>query len=147
MPRSLVLFLLLFTWSARADDGLVEVASSHDVKETVSRFEAALARAKVTLAAKIDHAAAAEKVGEHLPPTVLLIFGNPKLGSPLMQCAPTAGLDLPLKALIRDDGKGRAIVTYSAPAWIAARHGGKGCDEVVKKMAAALQTFVSAATE
>ena len=130
MPRSLVLTLLLFAWSARADDGLVEVASSHDVKETVSRFEAALARAKVTVVAKVDHAAAAKKVG-----------------TPLMQCAPTSGLDLPLKALVRDDGKGRVTVTYSAPAWIAARHGGKGCDEVVKKMDAALRTFVEAATQ
>ncbi|RPH70019.1 MAG: DUF302 domain-containing protein [Myxococcaceae bacterium] len=147
MPRSLVLTLLLFAWSARADDGLVEVASSHDVKETVSRFEAALARAKVTVVAKVDHAAAAEKVGERLPPTVLLIFGSPKLGTPLMQCAPTSGLDLPLKALVRDDGKGRVTVTYSAPVWIAARHGGKGCDEVVKKMDAALRTFVEAATQ
>jgi uncharacterized protein (DUF302 family) len=63
-----------------------------------------------------------------------------------MRCAPTAGLDLPLKALVTDDGKGHATVTCSDPAWIAARHGAKGCDEVVKKMAGALRSFAEAAT-
>jgi uncharacterized protein (DUF302 family) len=84
MPKLIVLAVLLIGSTARADAGLVEVASAHDVKETVSRLEAALARANVAVAAKIDHAAAAEKVGEQLPPTVLVVFGNPKLGTPLM---------------------------------------------------------------
>jgi uncharacterized protein (DUF302 family) len=146
MPKLAALVVLLLASSVRADAGLVEVKSAHDVKETVARLEAALARANVTVAAKIDHAAAAAKVGEQLPPTVLLVFGNPKLGTPLMRCAPTAGIDLPLKALVRDDGKGHVTLTYSDPAWIAARHGAKGCDEVVKKMGGALRTFAEAAT-
>ena len=146
MPSSAVLAVLLLATTARADAGLVEVASSHDVKETVARLEGALARANVAVAARIDHAAAAAKVGEQLPPTVLLVFGNPKLGTPLMRCAPSAGIDLPLKALVRDDGKGHVTLTYSDPAWIAARHGAKGCDDVVKKMASALRSFAEAAT-
>jgi uncharacterized protein (DUF302 family) len=146
MPKLVVLAVLLSASSARADTGLVEVASAHDVKETVSRLEAALARANVAVVAKIDHAAAAAKVGEQLPPTVLVVFGNPKLGTPLMRCAPSAGLDLPLKALVRDDGKGHVTLTYSDPAWVAARHGAKGCDDVVKKMRAALRAFADAAT-
>jgi uncharacterized protein (DUF302 family) len=146
MPKLVALAVLLTASTARADAGLVEVASAHDVKETVSRLEAALARANVAVAAKIDHAAAAEKVGEQLPPTVLVVFGNPKLGTPLMRCAPSAGLDLPLKALVRDDGRGHVTLTYSDPAWVAARHGAKGCDDVVKKMRAALRAFAEAAT-
>ncbi len=63
-----------------------------------------------------------------------------------MHCAPSAGIDLPLKALVRDDGKGRVTLTYSDPVWIAARHGAKGCDEVVKKMGRALRAFAEAAT-
>jgi uncharacterized protein (DUF302 family) len=146
MQKLTALAILLLASTVRADAGLVEVASPHDVKETVARLEAALARANVSVAAKIDHAAAAAKVGEQLPPTVLLVFGNPKLGTPLMRCAPSAGIDLPLKALVRDDGKGRVTLTYSDPAWIAARHGAKGCDEVVKKMGGALRAFAEAAT-
>jgi uncharacterized protein (DUF302 family) len=146
MPSSAVLAVLLLTTTARADAGLVEVASSHDVKETVARFEGALARANVTVAARIDLAAAAAKVGEQLPPPVLLVFGNPKVGTPLMRCAPSAGIDLPLKALVRDDGKGHVTLTYSDPAWITARHGAKGCDDVVKQMASALRSFADAAT-
>jgi uncharacterized protein (DUF302 family) len=146
MPTIVFLAVLLFASNVRADAGLVEVASAHDVKETVARLEAALARANVAVAAKIDHAAAAAKVGEQLPPTVLLVFGNPKLGTPLMHCAPRAGIDLPLKALVREDDKGRVTLTYSDPAWIAARHGATGGDEVVKKMSSALQAFAEAAT-
>lgn len=146
MRKLAVLVILLGASTVRADAGLVELASAHDVKETVARLEAELARANVTVAARIDHAAAAAKVGEQLPPTVLLLFGNPKLGTPLMRCAPSAGIDLPLKALVRDDGRGRVTLTYSDPAWIAARHGAKACDEVVKRMAAALRAFAEAAT-
>lgn len=146
MQKLAALVVLLLASTVKADAGLVEVASPHSVKETVARLEAALARANVTLAAKIDHATAAAKVGEQLPPTVLLVFGNPKLGTPLMRCAPSTGIDLPLKALVRDDGKGRVTLTYTDPSWIAARHGAKGCDEVVRKMAGALRAFADAAT-
>lgn len=144
--KKVTLAVLLLASLARADSGLVEVRSAHDVPETVARLEAALEKANVPVVAKVDHSAAAARVGEALPPTVLLVFGNPKLGTPLMRCAPTAAIDLPMKALVWKDAAGRVTLAYSDPAWIAARHGGKGCEEVVRKMAAALSRFAAAAT-
>jgi uncharacterized protein (DUF302 family) len=99
---------LLAVPAARAENGLVSVKSSHDVARTAERLEAALKEKDVALVAKVDHAAGAARVGEKLRPTVLLVFGNPKLGTPLLQCAQTAGIDLPQKALVWQDEKGQA---------------------------------------
>ena len=99
---------LLATPAALAESGLVSVKSSHDVARTVERLEAALKEKDVALVAKVDHAAGAARIGEKLRPTVLLVFGNPKLGTPLLQCAQTAGIDLPQKALVWQDEKGQA---------------------------------------
>lgn len=144
--RTAALATLLLASTAGAAPGLVEVKSAHGVPETVARLEAALREANVTVVARVDHAAAAEKVGEKLLPAVLLVFGNPKLGTPLMQCAPTAGIDLPLKALVRQDESGKVFLAYVDPAWIAERHGGRRCEEVVRKMTGALAGFAAAAT-
>jgi uncharacterized protein (DUF302 family) len=146
MSPTASLAALLLAVAAPADTGLVEVTSAHDVPTTVSRLEAALQARGIPVVARVDHAAAAAAVGESLPPTVLLLFGNPKLGAPLMRCAPTAGIDLPMKALVRDDGRGRVTLSYVAPAWLVRRHGGRDCGEVAGKMAGALAWLAAQAT-
>ena len=90
-----------------SDDGLVTIASRHPVKETIDRLEAAVKAAGISVFARIDHAAGATSVGMPLRPTELLIFGNPKGGTPLMQSRQAIGLDLPLKMLAWEDGSGK----------------------------------------
>jgi uncharacterized protein (DUF302 family) len=103
-------------------EGLISIPSSFDPKETMDRLEAALRASGVTIFARIDHAAGAAEVGETLRPTELLIFGNPKAGTPLMQAGQTIGIDLPLKALVWQDAAGKTQVSYNEPGWLAKRH-------------------------
>jgi len=146
-PMAILSAILLATPAARAENGLVSVKSSHDVARTVERLEAALKEKDVALVAKVDHAAGAARIGEKLRPTVLLVFGNPKLGTPLLQCAQTAGIDLPQKALVWQDEKGQTWLTYNDPRYIATRHGAGECGDVVRKTAAALEGLAAAATK
>lgn len=106
-----------------ADDGLFTVSSQHPVGVTIDRLETALREKNVTRFARIDHAAGAAAVGMSLRPMVVLIFGNPQGGTPLMQAKPTIGIDLPLKILIWEDADRKVWLTYTDPAWIARRHG------------------------
>ena len=103
-------------------EGLISIPSSFDPKETMDRLEAALRASGVTIFARIDHAAGAAEVGESLRPTELLIFGNPKAGTPLMQAGQTIGIDLPLKALVWQDAYGKVWLTYNDPAYLQKRH-------------------------
>src|SRR5258708_22621803 len=98
--------------------GLISTKSSHGAKETMDRLEAALRAAEVTIFARIDHAAGAATIGETLRPTEVLVFGNPKGGTPLMQAAQTIGIDLPLKALIWRDAAGAPRLSYHDPGWL-----------------------------
>jgi len=95
--------------------------------------------------ARIDHAAGAAKVGLTLPPTELIIFGNARGGTPLMQAAQTIGIDLPLKALVREDAAGKTWISYNEPKWIAQRHGIANAQAVVTKMADLLSAISTAA--
>lgn len=104
-------------------DGLITLQSRHPHAETVSKLETAITERGLTLLARIDHAAAAEAADLTLRPTLLLIFGNAKGGTPLMQAAQTIGIDLPLKLLVWEDEVGTTSVSYNDPAWLAARHG------------------------
>ena len=106
-----------------AMDGLTTLASRFGPKETMDRLAAAVAGKGLTIFARVDHAAGAAQVGLELAPTELLIFGHAKGGTPLMQAGQTAGIDLPLKALVWQDGAGKTWLSYNDPAWIAARHG------------------------
>jgi uncharacterized protein (DUF302 family) len=116
-------------------EGLISIPSSFDPKETMDRLEAALRASGVTIFARIDHAAGAAGVGETLRPTELLIFGNPKAGTPLMQAGQTIGIDLPLKALVWRDAAGKTQVSYNEPGWLARRHGlGPEADGTVANM-------------
>ena len=131
---------------ALADGGIVSVPSRHDVATTTDRLVAALEKRGVTVFARIDHAAGARKVGKSLPPTQLVIFGNPKLGTPLMQCARSTGIDLPMKALIWRDADGGVWFSYNEARYLDERHGLGECGHVVKKVANALQSFAGLAT-
>jgi uncharacterized protein (DUF302 family) len=128
------------------DDGLVTIPSAHDAAETTRRLEAVLKQKGLEVFARIDHAAAARAAGMELRPTLLLLFGSPKAGTPLMQRNQTIGIDLPLKALVWDGADGKARLTYNRPDYLAARHAVHDREEAVKAMAAGLDALARAAT-
>ena len=105
------------------ENGLITIRSQSSVKATIDRLEASLEESGVGIFARIDHRAGAISAGMSLRPTEVLIFGNPKAGTPLMQAKQTIGIDLPLKVLAWEDASGNVWVTYNDPAWLAARHG------------------------
>jgi uncharacterized protein (DUF302 family) len=137
--------LLLACGAALAADGLVAVKSAHPPKTTLDRFEATAKERGLTVFARIDHAAGAQKVGKTLRPTELLIFGNPQGGTPLMECAQSSGIDLPLKALVWEDAQGQSWLGYNDPAWLAQRHGAASCP-VVENLRKALSGLADSAT-
>lgn len=104
-------------------EGLRVVPSLHDPAMTQARLEAAVTRHGMTIFARIDHGAAADKVGLELPPTVVVVFGNPRAGTPSMRKTPTLAIDLPLRMLIWQDDKGATSLAYNDPAWLFRRHG------------------------
>jgi uncharacterized protein (DUF302 family) len=131
---------------AMAVDGLITIRSSSGPQETMSRLEAAVKAKGLTIFAHVDHAAGAAAVGMPLRPTDLLIFGNAKGGTPLMQAAQTVGIDLPLKVLVWQDASGDTFVSYNDPAWLAKRHGlTHETDATVAALAAALSALKAAA--
>jgi uncharacterized protein (DUF302 family) len=129
-----------------ADTDLVTLPSAHNALETVERLKALLAQKGIELFAHIDHAAAARKVGLSLRPTQVLIFGNPKAGTPLMQSQQTIGLDLPLRALVWEDEAGKVWLTYRRPELLAQRHHVAGHDKAVKALDDGLAALARAAT-
>jgi uncharacterized protein (DUF302 family) len=114
-------------------NGLVEVASPYMVDETVKRLESVLAERGVRVFAVIDHSGEAEKVGMKMRPTKLVIFGNPKGGTPVMVAAPSVAIDLPLKALVAEDAAGKVWVSYNSPEYLQQRHGVP--EELIKNIA------------
>lgn len=137
--------LLLFAHSALADE-LVTIESKHSVKETLDRLTATLDKRGIKPVARVDHAAGAKAVGMELAPTEVLIFGNPRLGTPLMQSDPKIGIDLPMKVLAWQDKAGKVWVAYTAPEMLKARHGITDRDEVFGAMATALHGLTKAAS-
>jgi uncharacterized protein (DUF302 family) len=103
--------------------GIVTIPSNHSVDETVDRLKDILQSKQVTLFALIDHSGEAAKVGLKMPPTKLLIFGNPRGGTPLMLAAPSTAIDLPLKILVAEDGQGKVWLSYNSPEYLKERHG------------------------
>lgn len=142
---AVVVMGLAATGAAHAADGLVTVKSAHPPKVTLDRFEATAKERGLTVFARIDHAAGAQKVGKTLRPTELLIFGNPQGGTPLMECAQSAGIDLPLEALVWEDAQGQSWLGYNDPAWLAQRHGAASCP-VVENLRKALSGLAESAT-
>ena len=145
MRSALCSLLLAASGAALAADGLVQVKSAHPPKTTLDRFEVAAKERGLTVFARIDHAAGAQKVGKTLRPTELLIFGNPQGGTPLMECAQSSGIDLPLKALVWEDAQGQSWLGYNDPAWLAQRHGAASCP-VVENLRKALSGLADSAT-
>jgi uncharacterized protein (DUF302 family) len=130
-----------------AIDGLTTVRSTFEPQETLKRLEAAVISKGMSIFARIDHAAGAAAVGLALRPTLLMIFGNAKGGTPLMQATQTCGIDLPLKALIWQDANGATWISYNDPGWVAGRHHlGAQAQGSVSAMSAALSALVKEVT-
>jgi uncharacterized protein (DUF302 family) len=129
-------------------EGLTTVASSYGAKETMDRLEAEVKAKGLTVFARVDHSAGAAAVGMALRPTELLMFGNARGGTPLMQANQVAGIDLPLKALVYQDAAGKVWLSYDNPGWIAQRHRlGAGIAPTVHALTKALEALASAATK
>ena len=145
-----VILLTVFCFTStitQAAEGLVIKASNYSVQETMDRFEKIVKDKGFNDVARVNHAAAAIKSGSTLRPTELLIFGNPVLGTQLMQSNQTAGIDLPLKVLIWEDENGAVTLSYNDPAWLKKRHGITDRDKVFTKMAGALNKFSDTAVK
>jgi len=104
------------------DNGIIDIPSNHSVDETVEKLKRNLQAKGVTLFALIDHSGEAQKVAMKMRPTKLLIFGNPKAGTPVMLAAPSSAIDLPLKILIWEDAQGKVWLTYNSPVYLQERH-------------------------
>lgn len=128
-----------------AVNGLITLASNRSVKDTIDRLDSDVKAKGMTVFARIDHAKGARDVGLNLRPTELLIFGNARAGTPLMQAEQTIGIDLPLKALAWEDAAGKVWLAYNDPEWIAARHGLAPGGAPVQAMAGALAAAMKAA--
>ncbi|MBC2712603.1 MAG: DUF302 domain-containing protein [Desulfosarcina sp.] len=143
----LVLLLTVFMiGTAAAQGGLVSVKSSHDVATTANRLESALKEKGIAVFARIDHAKGAQRIGQALKPTLLIVFGSPAMGTPLIQRSRSMGIDLPLKALIWEDSAGQVWFSYNAPDYLARRHGITEMGDAIRKMEQALSNFAMAAT-
>jgi uncharacterized protein (DUF302 family) len=128
-------------------EGLTSIQSRFGPKETMDRLEAEIRGQRMTVFARIDHAAGAAEVGLTLAPTELIIFGNARGGTPLMQSVQTVGIDLPLKMLVWQDAANKTWLSYNEPGWIARRHGVANAERVVSKMAAALSAMARTAAD
>ena len=102
--------------------GLIDIPSNHSVDETVSKLEGILQAKGITLFALVDHSGEAAKAGMKMRPTKLLIFGNPRAGTPVMLAAPSSAIDLPLKILVWEDDQGKVWITYNSPSYLQERH-------------------------
>ncbi|MBC7780750.1 MAG: DUF302 domain-containing protein [Proteobacteria bacterium] len=119
--------LLLAASATSAADGLIAVKSPYSAKETMDRLEGVVKQRGLNVFARIDHAAGAAKIGKTLRPTEVLIFGNPQGGTPFMECAQSVGIDLPLKALVWEDGSAQVWLGYNDPEYLGKRHEVPSC--------------------
>lgn len=145
--RSFFVFISMFIFAgnAMADNWIVK-SSPHSVEKTVSQLTAAIEGAGAKVFAVVDHAAGASNVGAELAPSTLVIFGNPKIGTPIMQNNIRAGLDLPLRVLVFEDAR-ETKIGYLDPAALKARYGIEGIDEVFAKVTGALNKLTDAAAK
>ena len=147
MSKLLYFVLLLLSASSAVfgADGLIAIKSPHAAKETMNRFEENAKQRGLNVFARIDHAAGAAKIGKSLRPTEVLIFGNPQGGTPFMECAQSAGIDLPLKALVWEDAQGQVWLAYNDPSYLTQRHGVPQCP-AVGALSKALSDLAEAST-
>ena len=152
LGSALAILTLVFTTmiaeEAIADgNGLIVKQSDFGVIKTLDRLGIALERAGIKVFSRVNHAKGAKSVGMELPPTAVIIFGTPKIGTPLMTSNPAIGLDLPLKAVAWQSHDGVVKLAYTDPAWLANRYGIKDRDKVFKKMTGALEKFTEMAVK
>lgn len=149
MRKAVLVFVFLVVgfnaWAEPA--GLISRPSRYSVPETMDRLVAVLQGKGMTVFDRIDHAGAAKKAGLSMRPSQLLIFGNPKGGTPLMVAAPTVAIDLPFKALAWEDADGKAWLGYNAPTWLKERHGIRGKDDAFAALEKALDAMTGKALE
>lgn len=142
--RILAVFSLwMFSTLAIAAEGMVSFKSPYGAEKTMDRLEAVVQERDLKVFARIDHAAGARSVGKSLPPTEVLIFGNPQGGTPFMECAQSVGIDLPLKALVWEDASSQVWLGYNDPGFLARRHGVPDC-AVVPNLRKALDGIAEA---
>ena len=145
--RSLLATLLLSPLAfAPQNDGLVRVRSTRGFTQTVTALDSAITAANLRIFGRVDHAANARGVSLDLRPTTVFIFGNPQVGTRLMQCEQTIAIDLPLKVLVWEDSTRAVFVGYEPPARLAERHKVQGCREVIDRIATALGNLTASAT-
>jgi uncharacterized protein (DUF302 family) len=144
----LIASILLEGGTTMATEGLTTIKSSFEPKTTMDRLEAEIKSRGLTVFARINHTAGAEKAGMTLRPTELLIFGNAKTGTPLMQANQTIGIDLPLKVLVWQDASGVTWLSYNEPSWLVKRHAvDHKADHLVETMTDMLRAALSSAIE
>lgn len=141
---SLGIIALSASFSVAASDGLVKYESNYSVKETADRFEDIAKSKGLTLFARVDHQKNAASVNLELRPTEVIIFGNPKVGTPLMQCAQDVAIDLPQKVMVSEDDNKKVWLTYNNPTYLMERHQIQGCDKVIKKISGVLSKLSEA---
>jgi uncharacterized protein (DUF302 family) len=140
-------FLVTVSWTTWADDGMKDKVSAFGFQETESRLEKAIKEKGLTLFAKVDHAEGAKEVGLVMKPATVIIFGNPKGGTPFMVAAPRAAIDFPLKALVWENTEGQVLVSYNTLDYVVDRHKINGQEERVEKLDGLLAALAKAATE
>ncbi len=143
----ITLILIMASAGVFAQEGLITVESNQSVDQTADHLQKLINEKGLTFFTKVDHRKNAEGVDMQLRPTVLLIFGNPKLGTPLMQCQQTYAIDLPQKALIFEDKDGRVWIAYNSQEYLARRHNLKNCDKDLKKVENALSNLIKEAAQ
>jgi len=143
-----LIFIIFFITSMplSADSHLIILESSHSTQETANRFANLVEEKGLTLFARIDHAKNAASVDLELGPTEVILFGNPKVGTLLMQCAATIGIDLPQKVLVWENAEGATQLAYTDPNYLKDLHGLQGCEDVITKVSTLLAKLASAAT-
>jgi len=143
---SFAFFLLVASSHASALESLISIESKYSAKETADRFESIIQSKGLTLFARIDHQKNASGVNLDLRATEVIIFGNPKIGTLLMQCAQNSAIDLPQKVLISEDSQKRVWLSYNNPEYIKVRHNIQGCDQVINKVSGVLNKLSIEAT-
>jgi uncharacterized protein (DUF302 family) len=144
VPTSLA-FAAALTASTAMAENLTTLESKFSVKETADRLAAVVEEKGLKVAARIDHAAGAKAAGMEMPATEVVMFGNPKLGTPLMLANPQLAIDLPMKVVVWQDASGKVMVGYVEPAELGKRHSLSGQDEIIQKMSGALAGFAKQA--
>ena len=146
-PTSIVLFIALTSTLLYGQQGILKIKSEQSVSQTAEKLQSMIKEKGLTLFTVVNHSNNAANVDMNLRPTVLVIFGNPKLGTPLMQCQQTYALDLPQKALIFENEKGEVWIAYNNQTYLAQRHDMQKCQENLAKIEKALQNLLQAAAK